>query len=278
MMKKTAIALMVVAIGSCAAPQYAGNRMHDLADNVYKIEVSRTIDTSSLSELKAFKDAGIVFPGTMTLAHMGTAWVLKNDGKRSLIMTAGHVCEGGWTYHEDANPMLGTPDLDLPVIQQSHILISSNGKRITGAEVVWDVDEVKTGNDLCMLIVDGVLGEGLSIATQDPPYGADIRYVGAPAGVWGGGNPLIYPGLFSGRGTLFDYGESLTLNLAKGAGGASGSPVFYDERVIGVFNLISTRHDTTGTAVPWDVIRKFIDEAVKHIPPAAKTKVLNPEH
>lgn len=272
-MKKIAVFLMLaVTIGSCAAPQYAGTRMRDLADNVYKIEVSRTIDTSTLSELPFFKALRIEFPSSITLSHMGTAWVLKTDGKRSLIMTAGHVCEGGWEYHEDADPLVGSPELNLPVISHSHTLVTTSGKKITGLEVVWDVDDLEKGADLCMLIADGVLGSGMPIASHDPPYGSDVRYIGAPRGVWGGGNPLIYPGLFSGRGDLFDYGEALILNMSKGAPGASGSPVIYDGQVIGVFNLISLRHDTTGTAVPWDVIRKFIDEAVKHIPPMPKVK------
>lgn len=262
-MKKLLLILtsfVIAACGSCATmPMYTGPQMEDLALNVYKIETKVVVDVQPLNE--ALKKAGIDIGDdpkkTFEFGSWGTAWVLARPNG-TVIMTAGHVCESAWTYKDDMLEIIGVDHLD--VISYGHKLIDVDGKVVASdLEVLRDWDDIEEGRDLCALRTPANLHRaGIPLATQDPPYGADVRYVGAPRGVWGGGHPLIFPGLFSGRGALFDWGEALTFNFAKAAPGSSGSPVIYNGEAIAVYNLGSTRHDATGSGVPWNVIREFL--------------------
>ena len=216
----------------------------DARDSVFKLNVSSEIDLTSLKELLADEE----IPNSIKMNSSGTAWVVKNTNKDAYLVTAGHVC-GSDVYHSDIG--------DFPM-KSLYTIESASGKLKIKADVVKSDDDL----DLCLLHVDYDVGQQLEFASADPVYGAEVEYIGEAGGIWGGGISPIYKGLFSGRGDLWNNGNeclTITMNLA---GGASGSPLLYGGKVIGVITNMANNFHGIGTAVPWNTAKKFVDKYI----------------
>lgn len=224
--------------------------METAAASVYKVEVRVKLDTSELNAM--FPGLGI--GDEFVMGSSGTAWVHSHsaEGRSSNMITAGHVCESGDTM--DVGPPFG----HIPVIDVTYKFIDAHGLYHTQAVVIADDDAL----DLCMVRVVGNLGTPIPMATQDPTYGADIRYIGAPKGHWGGRVALIFAGLFSGRGNPFKTAETYLTITVEGAPGASGSPVLHDGKAIGVLVAGARNFWNLIVAVPHDDVRMFADKAL----------------
>ncbi len=218
----------------------------NVAKSVFKVSISKIIDTSFIpSELGLGK--------TKDIGFMGTAFVVANKDGYSYLLTAGHICDDSTLY--DTETIFGK----LPVISTSYTLKDADDNLLTDVKVVLDDDNI----DLCMLRVrTNIPEQPIKIADNDPPYAAHIHYIGAPKGHFGGGVTPIFEGLFIGRGELFS-GDIECLNFTvTGAPGASGSPMLYNGKAVGVLTIVSKDFYTEVGAVPHEIVSQFIKRAL----------------
>lgn len=171
----SALAVGPLAVGTaCQAPVYPSTSGNDaLANSVFLIDTGE---------------------GT------GTAWVVKNEDGKSLLITAGHVCGA---FQADFELIRRGPSEDrIP----AHRVMSSDYP------------------DLCELVADTVVGDPIPLATNPPKYDEELILIGAPNGLWGGGIAPIFH--------LRSIGQD------KFSGpiypGDSGAPVISKDGVVGV--------------------------------------------
>ncbi len=222
--------------------------------------ISEQAASRSVYKIKTFLTLGSADPADkVSVTHQGwhgTAWVVSDEHNRSRLMTAGHVCETGDTWADE--DWFGPTGVVLPIRSVVYTLEAADGTVIEGARVILDDDDV----DLCLLSVQGDLGVPIPLATEDPPYGGEGWYIGAPMGSWGGGVAGIYKTVFMGRGQIFHDGrDALAFSTAQAQHGASGSPYIYDGRAVAVLTLGHGGFMTISTGVPWNIIKSFLIRA-----------------
>lgn len=138
----------------------------------------------------------------------GTGWAVDKHH----LVTAGHVCE----------------EQSVAYVVWGHL------RRFPATVVIWE----KGGglNDLCILHTEVALDSWLVLADQMPAVGDKVAYTGYPAGEFD-----TYPGIYLGDlDGKEEHWNDYTIS-APSAPGASGSPVYTPEGVIGV--LVRRRTD-----------------------------------
>lgn len=190
-MKKLILALIFVFACQVPAPGYVTPSR--AVPSVFKI-------TTSVSGLREST-------GTAWIAHYSHAF------DTTYLITAGHVCnaeeperEGERTYELESRLGKTYPAKEIKRIFQDRL------------DDRWPID-------LCLLLTPGFISQALPIMTREPYYGEKAYYVGAPRGIWGGGEAPLYVGHYAG-------GELVAIT---GTGGASGSALFTEEGVFGVY-------------------------------------------
>lgn len=161
-------------------------------------------------------------------AWTGTGWYVYTDGSRSLVVTAGHVCEGGAAFE-----------------------IEEFGGDTFPATLVVVSDEV---DDTCVLSVAHKAPTTLSLGTSDDlGYGDSLIYVGYPAG-----QIAVVTGAYAGR----DERPRLIMSV-WGYFGASGSAVLGpDGKVVGMLVALNPRFPQTTFAVPVETVRGYVVQAL----------------
>lgn len=160
----------------------------------------------------------------------GTGWYAYSDGKTSLVVTAGHVCEvGAKTTVEDYDGI------------------------VKNATVVVDSPD-GSDDDTCVLSVEGAAPYVLRLGTSDDlDYGDHLYYVGFPAA-----QIAVVSGAYAGR----DARPRLICSV-WGYFGASGSAVLGpDGKVVGLLVAINPRFPQTTLAVPVEVVRGYVVQAL----------------
>lgn len=176
----------------------------------------------------------------------GTAWIAHYslDFNTTFIMTAGHVCNADEPDEEG---------------KRTYELESRFGKKYEATELKrmflprTGDDKDRWPVDLCLLMTQGYISQPLPIMDRDPIYGERVYYVGAPRGIWGNGEAPMYEGRYSG-------GELVTLT---GTGGASGSPLFTEYGVFGVYVAGYRNYPGAGWFTSRENLVKFLDDTMK---------------
>lgn len=240
------IAVIMAVIASCisCAPAINGNLKLDsrylrtVSKSAVKVNVERLIDTSKISDIvgaDVFLDKG---------SGSGTVVAVKNG--RSLILTAAHVCV-------DTTPVEPIPGIVLPVLTVEFTVTTLSGQVIDGSVLVKD-----DKNDVCVLEIAGVAGTVMEIADALPDVGEEVSYVGAPLGVW---HPNAVP-LIVGRydGLIFDsragaYKLMLSMPIA---GGASGSGLIHNGKLVGVVIEVYRNFNNLGHAADLASVKRIV--------------------
>jgi len=162
-----------------------------------------------------------------TEAWTGSGWYVYTDGVKSLIVTAGHVCEPGATY-----------------------TIEEAGGEVFVATGLVDSDVNNDVDDTCVLVVEHEAPETLVLGnSKHLGYGDDLFYVGFPAG-----QIAVVDGHYAGR----DETPHLLCSV-WGYFGASGSAVLgADGKVVGMLVAINPRFPQTIFAVPVETVREYV--------------------
>lgn len=288
-MRKSLISLLLLtACSTGRLPWSKGISSEDARDSVYQVEVEVTLDTTVIDgPTKKGGDKGsskflLTAPAelatgarmlgrandhTARIGWVGTGWVADRRAGRSFVMTAGHVCETGTSYHVEYMDWstFSFVEADLPIISAKHVLVSRDGIRTAPVTVIRDEDldeQTFNGNDLCLMGTVGDLGQPIPVADSEPDYSQTCDVIGGPHGLWGGGIAPTSEMRFNGRGSVFGTepdGLSFTGIVAPGN---SGSGVMCDGQAVGVISLGATSMPGLIHAVPYDSIRTFLKKAL----------------
>lgn len=141
-----------------------------------------------------------------------TGWYIASDSERSVIATAGHVCDAGLVY--GVSQVVSLED-DYEAVEEE-------------AYAFYDIDEAPS-TDVCLLVVNHPAPAVLPIAEVEPTADAPVHYTGYPSGTRG-----------SYTGTVENVNPetgTILLNI-PGFFGASGSAVLNgDGEVVGVLSM-----------------------------------------
>lgn len=141
-----------------------------------------------------------------------TGWYIASDSERSVIATAGHVCDPGLVY--EVSQVVSLDDNYEAVEEEAYAF--------------YDIDEAPS-TDVCLLVVNHPAPAVLPIAEVEPTADAPVHYTGYPSGTRG-----------SYTGTVENVNPetgTILLNI-PGFFGASGSAVLNgDGEVVGVLSM-----------------------------------------
>lgn len=170
--------------------------------------------------------------GPVTSTAYGSGVTIASSAALSAVLTAAHVC---------------TPPGSLMTGQ-------SAVQRVTGplilAEVLWQ----DPAEDLCILAVTGYTGQAVQLAQDLPPLGAEVTWTSGPLGLFGDGLGFVDVGHYAGQATV--KSQSRLVVSGTTTHGASGAPIFYHGRLIGILVAVLTESGYVILASPIDGLRE----------------------
>ncbi len=162
----------------------------------------------------------------------------EKDGK-SLVVTAGHVCNG--------TDSMGDPTRNL-TLQYSMDLTSGYGSEATGTVISLDMI-----NDLCLVIADDYIGPALSVAESSPLLHEKIYNMASPLGLAAPLAVPVFDGYFAGEvSTLFIF-------TIPAAPGSSGSPILNaNGEIISIISAAAVSFDEYAIGCQTSALQNFL--------------------
>ena len=162
----------------------------------------------------------------------------EKDGK-SLVLTAGHVCNGISTMDNPSDSL---------TLQYTMELTSGYGEEANGTVISLDSD-----NDLCLVIADDYLGPSLPVSGTPPLLHEKIYTMASPLGL---AVPLAVP-IFDG----YYAGEVSTLFIftIPAAPGSSGSPILNDKgEIVSIISAAAVSFDEYAIGCQTSALQNFL--------------------
>lgn len=176
--------------------------------------------------------------------HTGSGMTINILKNTNTVITAGHVCDGG--YEGQINTTIHVLDYKAKLHPAWVILISQH---------------TENTSDLCILYVPSLKNKKINFSLRKPTIGDELYYVGSPLGVY---HPPIVPvfrGTYSGA-----LDKSSTMVTMPVAGGASGSAVFdHSNQIVGIIFATNPRFSNISLMSNHETFVNFILEARKII-------------
>jgi hypothetical protein len=261
-MKALLLIMMAFFVGcGCQTGPRSYTPMADVPSSVVQVYLSAE---GQLFEKKA--DGGVRLVGPGHERASGTGFVVGQkdvtlpDGGtsiRSLIFTCNHVgvIEAVVNPDEDHFAILKSPEINVYDIDNNQC----------PGTLVWASHKTNTEDDAAQITSDSDKGPPLALSPSLPPLAARIYYVGAPNSFHPSGIFAIIDGRFSGVDEEYQAAETdpksrvlaVTLPVYPGA---SGSPVMYDGKVIGMVFSTDAAFHHNAYAIPGDKLVKIIDQ------------------
>ena len=169
----------------------------------------------------------------------GSGAIVGTKNGKSLVLTAGHVCNG-------TESMI--PSTQTFTMQYTMGLTSGYGNEATGTVIALDLI-----NDLCLVIADDYLGPPLKIADSPPLLHEKIYTMSSPLGL---AAPLAVP-VFDG----YFAGEVSTLSVftIPAAPGSSGSPILNKEgEIVSVISAAAVSFDEYAIGCQTTLLQNFL--------------------
>lgn len=210
------LALALLALSGCACLQRP-----DRADPTYLLNYAVKVHVSYEFQATA-PDVGApetARTSVMTSSSSGSGTVFCSNAGRSLVLTAGHVCDDEDDDVEDS---------------KKGVTVQRVNGGTQPAKIIWkDLDQ-----DLCVLAVDAFVGPAAPLGQAAPALGATVYFPGAPLGLFGNGAGFLGEGRYAGPHK--EEGVRRILVSGHSALGASGSGIFASGRLIGVLLSVAT--------------------------------------
>ena len=163
------------------------------------------------------------------------------DGK-SLVVTAGHVCNG-------TEPVV--PATETLSMQYNMELVSGYGNEAVGTIISLDLI-----NDLCLVIADDYLGPPLAVGAEEPILHEKIYTMASPLGLAAPLAVPIFDGYFAGSvSTLYIF-------TVPAAPGSSGSPILNEHgEIISIISAAAVSFDEYAIGCKTSALQNFLISA-----------------
>ena len=164
----------------------------------------------------------IIFAPSPLSASSGSGTVIAVRNKKSLILTAEHVCKTSFYKNRVVFKK------KYIVITSKKYVITAKGKKLRVTKII----KKNSSSDICVMEVDGIAGRVVRFAHRYPPKGSYVISVGAPQGYWHNGLPNVVGGWYIGIRTetirigFFEFFKNFSQYSLPIIGGQSGSAVF----------------------------------------------------
>lgn len=176
------------------------------------------------------------------ISGTGSGVIVGTREGKSLVITAGHVCNGTETM---------IPATETFSMQYSMELVSGYGNEAVGTIVSLDL-----ANDLCLVIANDYLGPALDVAAEEPMLHEKIYTMSSPLGL---AAPLAVP-VFDG----YFAGEVSTLYIftVPAAPGSSGSPILNEHgEIISIISAAAVSFDEYAIGCKTSALQNFLISA-----------------
>lgn len=255
MKKVVSVVLMCFLLAMGCSPAYSPTSSWDhmgdadakfvqsLMRKTVKVEISQLVDISSLT--KKEKD-------TELLRGSGTGTVIAVKNGRSLVLTAGHVCDDAKVYDLEILDM----EFHFPIAATSMNVLTIDNVSLD-AKILYDNDVT----DTCVLDVTGEAGEVALMYNSDVPIGGKVIYTGAPAGVWDTHAAPVYEGRYSGIMNIEE--QDYALFSMPVTGGASGAAIYYRGYVVSIVVARNPRFENISFGAMFKATRTAVETALK---------------
>lgn len=175
-----------------------------------------------------------------------SAFIVRNTPHGAYVITAQHVCDISYIKSFVKNIENGTFHMDFKVID-------IDGKK-------YDVDIV-TGNerdDVCLLWVEDLYKQSLSVSPKPPEPGDRVFNVGAPLGIFQVNMIPIQEGIYNGE---YQYAAYYSL---PAAGGSSGSPIVnYKGELVGMVHSVYREFNAVSVSPTYSNLVDFINSKIE---------------
>jgi len=192
----------------------------------------------------------------------GSVVAVDEDRNKSLVLTASHVCEDGFSKGDILNLFIGS----IMISHSEKKIIALSGKAYD-ARVVFD----NPVDDVCIMEADGIVGTPAVIGAglTEKNRGARVYTAGAPAGIWDEGVTNVEEGLFAGfRKTAICRRDRCLKNYLQFSiplvGGMSGSGIYYKGEIVSIVTTGTGQYEHVGWGPGINPIKESFDEGLAY--------------
>lgn len=183
----------------------------------------------------------------VAFAIKGTAFAIQRHEGETILLTAGHTCES-----------MNSTNKNIESFFQAFTFSQSNNKPLRPQKYryIYDINRQKypvnniiytnsDDPDMCMLSAKGMFPNNITIAKHSPQLGQRITNIAVPFGIFNKQTIVIFDGYYSG------YMNGNDIYSIPAAPGSSGSPVFHNNKLIGLIHATDKRfnHISYGTSL-----------------------------
>jgi hypothetical protein len=187
-------------------------------------------------------------------AIKGTAFAVQRHEGETILLTAGHTCES-----------MNSTNKNIEAFFQAFTFPRSENKPLRPQKYryVYDINRQKypinnviytnsDNPDICMVSVKGMFPHNVAIAERPPQLGQRITNIAAPFGIFNKQTIIIFDGYFSGHMNDND------IYSIPAAPGSSGSPVFHNNKLIGLIHATDRRFNHISYGTPLTAIQNLL--------------------
>lgn len=177
----------------------------------------------------------------------GTTFATHIQDNETIMFTAGHLCNSMSRSNKHVESILEAFTFPrnnikpMRPIKFRHIYDTNQRK--------YEIKEIFYANnndpDVCMLSIEGRFPATVTLSDEEIQLGQSITNLAAPYGIFGNQSIVIFNGFFSGTK------EDNHVYSIPAAPGSSGSPVFHNNKLIGLIHSTDRRfnHISYGTSL-----------------------------
>ena len=190
----------------------------------------------------------------------GSGFVISSRPGRSIIVTAGHVC------NLDDDPRLRIL-IEVYDAYEEIVLITQH------SEFKAKVLEINEKLDICILQTEKDNLPTIKLTSQEPQMGERVFSISAPGGIYNKDLMLSFEGTYIGKGApnkFYEYTDKRWYNII-GKGGSSGAPILNIRgELVGIISWTPAAAGRDGfspyvLSMPTAKIYSYLKERLKHV-------------
>ena len=191
-----------------------------------------------------------------TFSSKSTTFAIENEENQPIMITAGHVCNEfdniSQTVLNAMSAFVFGPLNEMSL--QVRKVISVYDLFGNKYNVLNTVYSHPNKPDICLFNINRPFPSTISLSDELPTLGDRITNIAVPYGIFGNKTIPIFQGIFSGEKDKNNH----VYTISAGPG-SSGSPVLFNNRLIGIIHSVDRRIGQISYGTPLNVIRNAIE-------------------
>lgn len=190
-----------------------------------------------------------------TFSVKSTAFAIRNEDNMPVMITAGHVCKGFNEFLPMVRGLVSSISFDhlsnlTLQIEKTNSVYDIRGNEYAITKTIYFNPDKP---DICAFNIDRNFLSTIQLAEHVPPVGSPIINIAVPYGIFGLNAIPIFRGIYSGQKDK--YYQIFTVPAGPGS---SGSPVLYNNQLIGIIHSVDRRINQVSYGTPLDTIQNVL--------------------